>query len=218
MHGSAPGYAGKNVINPTAVVLSAVMMLRHLGELEAAQRVEDAITTTLEQGIYTRDVRVEGSVTTSAYTDAVIGNLGQRPQQAAPARQHRPLQLPEIAAKPDYVHAAKRRTVGADIFVESPDTPEALGRSLEALAESTQLRLKMISNRGTKVYPAAGAITDCVDHWRCRFVLRDQESELSDEVLIDLLHRVKSRHRWMHIEKLSEFDGALGYTRAQGED
>ena len=76
----------------------------------------------------------------------------------------------------------------------------------------------MISNRGTKVYPEAGAITDCVDHWRCRFVMRDQDADLSDEVLLDLVHRVKARHRWMHIEKLNEFDGALGYTRAQGED
>jgi isocitrate dehydrogenase len=76
----------------------------------------------------------------------------------------------------------------------------------------------MISNRGTKVYPSSGAITDCVDHWRCRFVMRDADAELSDEVLLDLLHRVRSRHHWMHIEKLNEFDGALGYTRAQGED
>ena len=218
VHGSAPKYAGQNVINPTAVILSAVMMLRHLGELAAAQQIEDAVTVTLEQGIYTRDVEVDDSVTTSAYTDAIIGNLGRVPEQAAPARAHRPLRLPQVSSSPDFVQASQRRTIGADIFVESPDTPEALGRSLEALSESSQLRLKMISNRGTKVYPAAGAITDCVDHWRCRFVLRDHDAELSDEVLLDLVHRVRSRHRWMHIEKLSEFDGALGYTRAQGED
>lgn len=218
VHGSAPKYAGRNVINPTAVILSAVMMLRHLGELQAAQRVEDAVTVTLEEGVYTRDVMVDGSVTTTAYTDAVIANLGRRPRQAAPAREHQPLRLPQISSSPDYVHAARRRTVGADIFVESPDTPDALGRSLEALSEPTQLRLKMISNRGTKVYPAAGALTDCVDHWRCRFVMRDHDGELSDDVLLDLLQRVKSQHRWMHIEKLSEFDGSLGYTRAQGED
>src|SRR5271165_2234953 len=43
VHGSAPKYAGKNVINPTAVVLSAVMMLRHLGEFEAAMDIEHAV-------------------------------------------------------------------------------------------------------------------------------------------------------------------------------
>jgi isocitrate dehydrogenase len=218
VHGSAPGYAGLDVINPTAVILSAVMLLRHLGELDAAQRVEDAIAVTLEEGTYTRDVRPDGSVTTTAYTEAIIDNLGRSPVLGGRARTHRPLRLPQVEARADFVRAEQRRTVGADIFVESPETADVLGRSLEALAESSPLRLKMISNRGTKVYPSAGAITDCVDHWRCRFVLREQDRDVSDEVLIDLLHRVRSRHRWMHVEKLTEFDGALGYTRAQGED
>ncbi len=50
VHGSAPKYAGKNVINPTALILSSVMMLRHLGETAAAQQVEDAVFVTLEEG------------------------------------------------------------------------------------------------------------------------------------------------------------------------
>ena len=47
VHGSAPKYAGKNVINPSAVVLSGVMMLKHLGEFEAAEAVEHAVLATL---------------------------------------------------------------------------------------------------------------------------------------------------------------------------
>jgi hypothetical protein len=39
-----------------------------------------------------------------------------------------------------------------------------------------------------------------------------------DAHLLDLLHRISPRHRWMQIEKLYEFDGAAGYTKAQGED
>mgnify|MGYP003345926052 FL=1 len=50
VHGSAPKYAGKNVINPTALVLSAAMMLRYIGELELADEVEDAVLATLEEG------------------------------------------------------------------------------------------------------------------------------------------------------------------------
>jgi isocitrate dehydrogenase len=69
VHGSAPKYAGKNVINPTAVLLSATMMLRHLDEPKAAQDIEDAVAATLEQGTYTRDVRVAGSASTSAFAD-----------------------------------------------------------------------------------------------------------------------------------------------------
>ena len=70
VHGSAPDIAGKGVANPTALVQSAVMMLRHIGEMSAAQRIEDAVTT-----IYrTSDVRtgdVGGNATTNEFTDAL---------------------------------------------------------------------------------------------------------------------------------------------------
>jgi isocitrate dehydrogenase (NAD+) len=50
VHGSAPKYAGQDKINPTAMILSAVMMLRHLGESEAAQRVETALASIIAEG------------------------------------------------------------------------------------------------------------------------------------------------------------------------
>jgi isocitrate dehydrogenase len=217
VHGSAPKYAGKNVINPTAVLLSGVMMLRHLDELAAAQAIEHALLVTLEQGVYTRDVRPDGSVSTTAFTDRVIANLGQRSSQWT-VRDHRPLNVPELPAAPDFVKASRRRTLGADIFVESPLAAGELGPSLEAIAEGSPLRLKMISNRGTKVYKDNGAMTDCVDHWRCRFVLRDGAQDLDDGALFGLLAKVAAKHRWMHVEKLQEFDGAPAFSLAQGED
>jgi isocitrate dehydrogenase len=217
VHGSAPKYAGKNVINPTAVLLSATMMLRHLDEPKAALDIEDAVAATLEQGIYTRDVRVEGSASTSAFADAVIANLGRRAERSR-AREQAALRLTPLRADRDYVKPAQRRTIGADIFVESPVSPEELGQSLEALVAGGPLKLKMISNRGTKVYPSMGGLTDCVDHWRCRFVTRDASASLADATLLELLGKVATKHRWMHVEKLEELDGAAGYTRAQGED
>src|SRR5947207_11011930 len=56
VHGSAPKYAGKNVINPTAMILSAVMMLRYLEMFEQADAIEHAVGATLESGILTGDV------------------------------------------------------------------------------------------------------------------------------------------------------------------
>ncbi|GAB4197394.1 MAG: NADP-dependent isocitrate dehydrogenase [Sandaracinaceae bacterium] len=217
VHGSAPKYAGKDTINPTAVLLSATMMLRHLDEPTAAQAIEDALAVTLEQGIYTRDVRREGFVGTVAFADAIIANLGKRSDKWR-ARDQGALRIQPLRADRDYVRPAARRTIGADVFVESPVSPDELGKSLEALAEGSPLRLKMISNRGTKVYPSMGGLTDCVDHWRCRFVLRDEAARLDDAALLALVSRIASAHRWMHVEKLEELDGAAGYTRAQGED
>ncbi|OYT73537.1 MAG: isocitrate dehydrogenase [Chloracidobacterium sp. CP2_5A] len=218
VHGSAPKYAGKDVINPTAVLMSGVMMLRHLGEFEAAAKIEHALLVTLEQGILTRDIAGdEKSVGTRAFADAIIGNLGKK-SESWRVRDHKPLQMPTFPTAPDVVKARTRRTVGADIFVETSQLPEQLGPALEALAEGAALKLKMISNRGTKVYPSVGAMTDCVDHYRCRFIGRDAASEVTDAQILELTQRIGAQYRWMHIEKLPEFDGEAGYTKAQGED
>ncbi len=217
VHGSAPKYAGKNVINPTAVLLSGVMMLRHLDEFAAATQIEQALLVTLEQGIYTRDIRQDGSVSTTTFTEKVIANLGRRPERWK-VREHRQLAIPVVDAAPDFVRPKSRRTLGADVFVESALPVAQLGESLMAIAGPTPLRLKMISNRGTKVFPSTGAMPDCIDHYRCRFVLREENRDLDDATLLELLKRVAATHRWMHVEKLQEFDGKAAYTRAQGED
>ncbi len=217
VHGSAPKYAGKNVINPSAVLLSATMMLRHLDEFSIAQAVENAVMVTYESGIFTQDVSKTGAVSTTAFADAVIANLGKLSERWK-TRDHKQLTIRPLDARRDYVRPAARTWVGADVFVESPLSPDELGKSLEALAEGTPFRLKMVSNRGTKVYPSTGGMTDCVDHWRCRFVRRDGAPALDDAMMLALLGKVASAHRWMHVEKLEEHDGALAYTRAQGED
>ena len=86
------------------------------------------------------------------------------------------------------------------------------------LTASTPFRLKLISNRGTMVYPTPEVTPDCVDHWRCRFVLKDERASLHDAQILKLLAAIGARYRWMHVEKLQEIDGARGYTQAQGED
>jgi isocitrate dehydrogenase len=219
VHGSAPKYAGKNVINPTAVILSSVLMLRHLGEFEAASQIENALMVTLEEGkVRTGDVvgYDKGSSTTD-YTDAIISNLGKKSEKWT-VRDYKPLQLPQVTSSPVMVTPKTRRVIGMDLFVESPLLPHELGPSIENLLENSPVRLKMISNRGTKVYPAMGAITDCVDQYRCRIVVRDENAELTDDQILDVVARIKTRHNWAHIEKLQEFDGAASYTKAQGED
>ncbi|AEB12268.1 isocitrate/isopropylmalate dehydrogenase family protein [Marinithermus hydrothermalis] len=74
VHGSAPDIAGKGIANPTATILSAAMMLEHLGEKEAAERIERAVDRVLAEGPRTPDLG--GDATTEAFTDAVIRALG----------------------------------------------------------------------------------------------------------------------------------------------
>ena len=83
VHGSAPKYTGKDMANPTAEILSAVLMLRHVGEQEAAERVFAAVKKTLREGeSVTYDIKrtntgsTDGCVGTQTYADAVIANMG----------------------------------------------------------------------------------------------------------------------------------------------
>lgn len=218
VHGSAPKYAGKNVINPTALIMSATMMLRHLGEFDAALDIEHAVLVTMESGIQTRDVVGDvGAASTSDFTDAIIGNLGKR-SSTWKVRDYQAIKMPEVSSAPDFVHAKSRRVVGADLFLESAFSADELGHSLEAIVEGSSVHLKMISNRGTKVYPSIGAITDNVDQWRCRFIVNDAQADLPNAAVLDLLQRVSDQHRWVHVEVLQEFDGKETFTKSQGED
>ena len=215
VHGSAPKYAGKGVINPTAVLLSGLMMLRHLEEFEAAETIEHALLVTLAEGAYTRDVKPEGSLRTTAFTDRIIANLGRK-AEGWTVRRHKALEVPALDPRADFVRTASRRLAGADLFLESPEPPDGLGKAMERAAEGTPFRLKMISNRGTCVYPDPGNLPDCVDHWRCRFLVRDGASAGDADIFALALVAANGR-RWMHIEKLEELDGQPGWTKAQGE-
>jgi isocitrate dehydrogenase (NAD+) len=82
-HGSAPKYAGQNRVNPMAQLLSGMLMLRHLGELEAAARLEDAIAEVIREGrSVTYDMKPTRddptAVGTSEVADAIIDKLGVR--------------------------------------------------------------------------------------------------------------------------------------------
>ena len=75
VHGSAPDIAGQNKANPTALLLSAVEMLKYINENHYAVKIERALFKTFEQGIYTCDLG--GQASTTEFADAVIKNLNQ---------------------------------------------------------------------------------------------------------------------------------------------
>jgi isocitrate dehydrogenase (NAD+) len=74
VHGSAPDIAGKNIANPTALLLSALLMLRHIGEDAIADRIMKAVGEVLSEGrVRTRDLG--GSATTTEYAEAICRRL-----------------------------------------------------------------------------------------------------------------------------------------------
>ncbi|HHV61627.1 MAG TPA: isocitrate/isopropylmalate dehydrogenase family protein [Firmicutes bacterium] len=79
-HGSAPKYKGLNKVNPTALILSGMLMLRHLGELEAADRLERAVAAVIAEGKHvTYDMKADrndpSAVGTREMADAIIASM-----------------------------------------------------------------------------------------------------------------------------------------------
>jgi len=79
VHGSAPDIAGKNIANPTAIVLAGVLMLRHLGEEEAANRIERAVSAVLkERNHVTKDLNPTNHVGTIEMGEAIMTEMKGR--------------------------------------------------------------------------------------------------------------------------------------------
>ena len=223
VHGSAPKYAGKNVINPTALILSSVMMLRHLGEADAAQQIESAVSVTLEEGqAVTLDVArqagdVEQSTSTSGFADAIIENLGRAPATAYATKAQPPATAPTPVASWEQrpVLVPNTDLIGVDIYTEMDGDPQPVGQALDAAA-GPEFRLLLMSARGTAVYPTGSPYTETVGWWRCRFIAADGQT-VDDAAILRLLGRVGERMTWAHVQKLRVIDGADGFTKAQGQ-
>lgn len=220
VHGTAPKYAGTNTINPTALILSGVMMLRHIGAIEEANLIEEAIAYTLGTDRYfTRDICPSSmtSKTTSEYTDRIIENFGKKTEHFQ-AREHKLIQLPKVSTRPDFVTAKERSVVGFDLFVETAKSPKEVGQFFETLLEQTSFKLSCISTRGVKVYPALKDLEDGADMLTVRIMNKDTSVSALDQDITNILLQLGSGISWTHVEKLNVFDGVLGYTKVHGEN
>jgi isocitrate dehydrogenase len=219
VHGSAPSIAGKDIANPTALIHSAALMLRHLGDLKTAELVENALFATLEDGKHlTPDVagdREPGG--TKSFAREVARNLGRAPK-SYPRRAFKRVKMPKVSSSPALVHSDDRAVAGVDVFLESGEATAIVGRKLETLIQGLPVTLAQVSNRGIKVYPMDGAAeTDVVDCWVARFKPAGRGA-LSDELILALLSRISQVMPWTHVEKLNVLGGAPGYSKSAGED
>ncbi|MCL5407859.1 MAG: NADP-dependent isocitrate dehydrogenase, partial [Candidatus Thermoplasmatota archaeon] len=219
IHGSAPRRAGQNVANPSGLLLAAVQMLVHIGQGDVASRVHNAWLKTIEDGIHTYDVYNQETskkkVGTNEFGDAVIERLGLKPSVLKPVdypSRSEPIKV-VLKSKPK----EKKELVGMDVFLDWDGDPNELGKKLEKIT-SGNLKLIMITNRGTKVYPGGLPETFCVDHWRCRFQASGREASIKHEDFIDLLSKlVGSGLPPIKTEGLYTFDGVPGYSLGQGQ-
>ena len=216
VHGSAPNIANQNRANPTAVIASSIMMLRHLGELDAADTIENALHVTITNGRHlTEDISNSTDLgSTTEFTDTVINNLGKTHLDWA-KRDYNPLKFNPVKMIERNV---EQRTIGVDIFIHSPEHSLTMGPLLETLIKNSGFVLKMVANRGVQVYPDIGGLAGEVSpHHQCRFISPSNEVA-SEESLVKLVQAISEKYKWVHIERLYLIDNTPSYTKVQGEE
>lgn len=236
IHGSAPDIAGKDIANPSGLIHAACMMLNHVGQAEQAALIQNALLTTLEDGIHTPDLFnpafSKRKVGTQAFAANLISRLGEKPKKLK-AQDINTTRPPVVIPASETISNTKveKDLVGVDIFLdwdEEGRDPEVIGRKL-VLLSGPEFQLKMITNRGVKVYPGGFPETFCTDHWRCRFVSKDSNlategnsmpvsMKISYHDVLTLMNRLtEAGLNFIKIENLYGIDGKRAYSLGQGE-
>ncbi len=204
------------------LLLAAVMMLVHIDQPDVATQVHNAWLRTIEDGIHTYDIYVEGvskeKVGTKEFAKAVIARLGQQPQVLKAVSYTTSPQHEEYKSVTSKQSLEQKDLVGVDVFLDWHNgNANELGESFKQVS-GDGLELVVITNRGAKVWPEGLPETFCTDHWRCRFMAPERGTTIGHEQVIELLHRVnEAGFDFIKTENLYNFDGKASYSAVQGE-
>ena len=196
VHGSAPDIAGKGLANPTALLLSALFMLRHIGLDAAADRIFTALCAALDAGRATRDLG--GILSTEEFAIAIVECLddsqcvGTSIHSPGSSKQYK-ITLPE--------EVEQGSVWGIDIFVRTLKFPEPP-------TEAACFALEGIANRGVRMHPGDRRLLTDVFQLRYRC-----EGAFSTQRLSELVEQLEAQGlNWVHIEKLQAFEAQLGFS------
>ena len=222
VHGTAPDIAGKNIANPTALLLSGIAMLRHLGLMEHAAIIENALLYTLEQGIHTGDFGDKGSASlnTTAFADAIVSNFGKTPEHGAkPLLPNMPVTQTEFKLSRNEMMVSEEMQheyiVGVDLFIESSEQPEMIAKKCQRHA-GVKFNLINLSNRGTQVWPTGSVYTNLVNQYNVRFESLDG-SPLNQQDVLGLYVSLSGNFKICSSELLNMWGGKKAYSLAQGQ-
>jgi isocitrate dehydrogenase len=227
VHGTAPDIAGKGVANPTSLLLSGLIMLRHIGLAKQAAIINNALLATLEDGIHTGDVRGEKPpVRTMEFAEAVAKHLGKMPTTCTPrvvGTQDTVSFVPPSRPTNYTLRRTNETTVshvcGADIYIGTTISPMELAQRLQQITEFGPFKLTLLSNRGTQVWPSGSVYTEIVDYFRARFELKDPSmlGKIGQAPTFALLAKVGEKFEVTDFQPLKMFDGKPGFSLAQGQ-
>lgn len=220
IHGSAPRRAGQNVANPSGLLLASVMMLVHLEENRIAERIHNAWLKTLEEGIHTYDIFTEGKskqkVGTKEFAETIAKFLGEKPSHLKPVSYADSKKKIAPLVTEHYHSEVKRELLGVDVYVYSHNKAEALIKKASAVG-TPELSLKMITNRGVRIWPNGHPETSCVEQWRLRFMHKQKNHPISQMEIITLLEELETHgFDMIKTENLYLIDGVPGYSSVEG--
>ncbi len=222
VHGTAPDLAGKNIANPTALLLSGLAMLRHLGLMENAAIIENALLHTLEHGVHTGDFgdKSKPSVNTTDFVQAIIDNFGKTPQTGAkPMLPDQPATQTMFKLQKNPMMESKElemeKIVGVDLFIESNEQPQVIANRCLRHA-GVKFTLVNISNRGTQVWPTGSIYTNLVNQYNARFESIDG-FPLNQQDVIGLYVSMSGDFKICSLELLNMWGDKKAYSLAQGQ-
>lgn len=193
VHGSAPDIAGQGLANPLALLLSGLMLLRHLGMQSSADSIMAAVLRCCREGLTTKDLG--GNLKTMEFAEALSGYI-------EPVVTETPEVATHTLAATEGVKVQRQDLVGIDVYVKSDSTPAF------ELAGGV-LKLKYIFNRGTRL-DANAAKLEMVDVFCLRFLA---DGSIEPDQIEALLSKItKQGLAWVHCEKLYRFDGVPGFS------
>ena len=209
VHGTAPSIAGKNIANPTALLLSGISMLEHIGYMKEAALTENALFYTLEQNIHTIDFGDQEYPTynTSDFADKIIENLGKYPSKNRIewSVHHIHETKTRYHSKDNVIIKSKNPEIltiqGFDFFVSFESQPtELIYRCLNL--KLSKLKLTGISNRGTQIWPNSSVYTNLIEMYCCRFEKLNIDIELNQNDVLEVFQELSSHFNIFSIETL----------------
>lgn len=222
VHGTAPDIAGKNIANPTALLLSGIAMLRHLGFMKDAAVIENALLYTLESGVHTGDFGDKNipAVNTTAFSETIISNLGKQPRlNAKPVLPNMPVTPTMFKLNRNAMMVSKEispeKIVGVDMFIESEDQPLLIAKKCQRHA-GVKFKLVGISNRGTQVWPTGSMYTNLVNLYNVRFESLD-DTPLNQQDVLGLYVSLSGDFKICSSELLLMWGNKRAYSLAQGQ-
>jgi len=214
VHGTAPDKVGQNVANPTALLMSGLMMLNFLGFTTHAKKIEMALIQTLQAKIHTADLKVSNSpVSTTEYGKAIVAKAKaisniEVEKQIGNAKA---INLSTTANSKDStmltMNKTKDKCIGIDVFIESIENTKTIVSNLEKL-DLQGFKLDVISNRGTNVYPNFSKYSECINSYTLRFLA----TEIKETQGLEFASLLANHYKILSVEFLREYEGKLGFS------